>query len=107
MNTATHSFDELENAVHAWGWARGIIQNGKPLGQAIKTLEETTELLDAINRGDMPDIKDAIGDVLVTLIMVCGTLGLELTPCLELAYREIKDRKGTLRPDGVFVKETT
>jgi hypothetical protein len=99
------SFDELENAVYAWGWARGIIQNGKPMGQAIKTLEETTELLDAINKGNLAETKDAIGDVLVTLIMVCGTLGIELTPCLELAYAEIKDRKGFLTAEGVFIKE--
>lgn len=99
------TFDELENAVYAWGWARGIIQNGKPLGQAIKSLEEVTELLDAINRGNLTETKDAIGDVIVTLIMVCGTLGLELTPCLEMAYREIKDRTGFLTPEGVFVKD--
>jgi hypothetical protein len=103
-DSPTHTFDQLENAVYAWGWARGIIQNGKPMGQAIKTLEETTELLDALNKDDLPAIKDAIGDVVVTLIMVCGTLGLEITPCLELAYREIKDRKGFLGADGVFVK---
>ncbi len=100
------AFDELENAVFAWGWARGIVQNGKPMGQAIKTMEECAELLDAVNRNDMLDIKDAVGDVMVTLIMVCATLGIEVTPCLELAYREIKDRKGFLRPDGVFVKES-
>jgi hypothetical protein len=48
---------------------------------------------------------DAIGDVLVTLIMCAATLHVNVTECLKLAYEEIKDRKGYLRPDGVFVKD--
>jgi hypothetical protein len=31
--------------------------------------------------------------------------GLDFTDCVEQAYNEIKDRKGYLRSDGVFVKE--
>lgn len=99
------SYQELEMKVVQWGEARGIVQNGKPMGQAIKTLEEVTELIDALHRHSLPDTEDAIGDVVVTLIMVCATLDLNLTTCLEKAYAEIKDRKGYLRADGVFVKE--
>ena len=51
------SWAYYENQTEIWGYARGIIQNGKPMGQAIKTLEETTELLDAINKGDKEAIK--------------------------------------------------
>jgi len=29
----------------------------------------------------------------------------EMVDCLELAYDQIKNRKGTLLPNGVFVKE--
>lgn len=101
------SFADIELKVLRWGEARGIVQNGKPLGQAIKTLEETTELIDAIFTDDIEAVRDAVGDIVVTLIMVCATLDLNLTDCLELAYSEIKDRKGYLRPDGVFVKEST
>ena len=99
------SFAKYESLVLQWGTARGIIQHGKPMGQAIKTLEEVTELLDAINKGDMPAVKDAVGDVVVTLLMACATLDIDLTQCLASAYAEIKDRKGTLMPNGVFVKE--
>jgi len=42
---------------------------------------------------------------LVTLIMGCATADIDLVSCLELAYNEIKDRKGYLTPDGIFVKE--
>jgi len=30
---------------------------------------------------------------------------MSITKCLEGAYNEIKDRKGTLLPNGCFVKE--
>ena len=99
------SYSKYEGKVIQWGIDRGIVQHGKPLGQAIKTLEEVTELLDAINRGDMPEIKDAVGDVVVTLIMTCATLDIDLTECLAGAYEQIKDRRGHLTAAGVFVKE--
>lgn len=99
------SYSQHEANVLAWGDARGITKNGRPIGQAIKTLEEVTELLDAINRKDLDDVKDAVGDVVVTLIMVCATLDIDLTQCLAGAYEQIKDRKGYLTPQGVFVKE--
>jgi NTP pyrophosphatase (non-canonical NTP hydrolase) len=68
-------------------------------------LEETTELLDAIHKGDQYETIDAIGDIMVVLTMICGILDLSLPDCYEHAYQQIKDRKGYLRPDGVFVKE--
>lgn len=99
------SWSYYENEVEIWGYARGIIQNGKPMGQAIKTLEETTELIDAIHRNDSEAIKDAVGDVFVTLLMQCAIQGFTATEALQAAYEQIKDRKGYLRPDGVFVKD--
>lgn len=99
------SWSYYENQTEMWGLARGIIQNGKPIGQAIKTLEETTELLDAINKGDQEAIKDAVGDIFVTLLMQCAIQGFTATDALAAAYSQIKDRKGFLTPEGVFVKD--
>lgn len=99
------SFAEVEMKIIQWGEARQIIQNGTALSQAIKTLEETTELLDAINRDDMDEIKDAVGDIVVTLIMVCAIKDLDLVSCLEGAYEQIKNRRGYLTPQGTFIKE--
>jgi len=75
------------------------------MSQAIKTLEETTELIDAINTNNLLEIVDAVGDIYVTLRGVCKVQGIDLTFCAEAAYNEIKDRKGYLRPDGTFVRE--
>ena len=99
------SYAEVEMDVLRWGEARGIVKNGKAISQAIKTLEETTELLDAINRNNLDDAKDAIGDVVVTLIMVCAILDVNLVDCLRSAYTEIQFRKGYLTSEGTFIKE--
>jgi len=99
------SYAEVEMKVVQWGEARGIVQNATAMSQAIKTLEETTELLAAINKKNIEETKDAVGDIVVTLIMVCAVLDINLVDCLKGAYNEIKDRKGYLTKEGVFVKE--
>jgi len=99
------SYSELEMKVVQWGEARGIVQNATALSQAIKTLEEVTELFDAINKKNLDEAKDAVGDIVVTLIMVCAVLDIDLVECLAGAYNEIKDRKGYLTKEGIFVKE--
>ena len=96
--------NELIEKVKQWGAARAITLNGNSISQAIKTLEETTELLDALNTRNPEMTKDAIGDIIVTLIMVAELEGTTIEECLELAYEEIKDRRGWLRHDGVFIK---
>jgi phosphoribosyl-ATP pyrophosphohydrolase len=100
------TYKELELDVIRWGEARGIVQNSNPLAQYKKTREEVGELHDAIYEKDRDALKDAYGDILVTLIMGCATADIDLTECLELAYNEIKDRKGYLNEDGIFVKES-
>jgi NTP pyrophosphatase (non-canonical NTP hydrolase) len=99
------TYKELEMLVIQWGEARGIVQNSKPYAQAQKTQEELNELFDALVTQNRDALKDAYGDILVTLIMGCATADIDLTECLELAYEEIKDRKGYLNKDGIFVKE--
>lgn len=99
------SYGEFEIKAIQWAEARRIIPNSTPMAQAIKTLEEVTELLSALHRGDREEMVDAYGDVLVTLIIGAALADLDLTKCLEAAYAQIKDRRGTLRADGVFVKE--
>jgi len=99
------SYRELEMKVIQWGEARRIVQNSTPAAQWKKTLEEVNELADALDMNDREAMKDAYGDILVTLIMGCATADIDLVECLELAYNEIKDRKGYLTPEGIFVKE--
>jgi len=99
------SWTEYEMKVLRWAEDRRIIPNSTPLAQAIKTHEELGELLSALHRGDHAEMVDAYGDVLVTLVIGAALADVDLKRCLEAAYEQIKDRKGTLRADGVFVKE--
>jgi len=99
------ALNELVSQVENWGKDRKITTNGNPMTQAIKTLEETHELLEAINRSDQHEIRDAIGDIVVTLIMQCKLQGITLEECLFSAFQEIKDRKGELNEVGDFIKE--
>lgn len=95
----------LEIEVIRWAEARKIIPNSTPVAQYLKAVSEMGELADALNKKDMPAIKDAVGDTLVCMINMCALLDIDMVDCLRGAYEEIKDRKGTLLPSGVFVKE--
>ena len=94
-----------DHEIDVWMDDRGITENGTAMGQAIKTLEETTELLDAINHNNDMAIEDSIGDIYVTLRGVCKVRNIIFDKCVESAYNEIKDRKGHLTSQGTFVKE--
>lgn len=99
------SYANTEISVIQWGEARGIVQNSTPYAQALKTKEELDELFDAISKGDTDAMIDAYGDILVTLVMGCACADLDLVTCFKVAYNQIKDRKGFLNKDGIFVKE--
>lgn len=99
------SYTTLEIEILRWSEARKIIPNSTPQAQFLKAVSEIGELADALNKNNMDGIKDGVGDVLVCLINMCALLDINMTDCLQLAYNEIKDRKGTLLPNGVFVKE--
>ena len=99
------SYADIEIKVIQWGEARGIVQNSTPLAQAIKTREELDELYLALDANDKAALADAYGDILVTLVMGCACADLDLVECFKGAYEEIKDRKGYLGADGIFVKQ--
>ena len=101
------SYANTEISVIQWGEARGIVQNSTPYAQALKTQEELNELFEAIENKDVAAMKDAYGDILVTLVMGCACADLDLVECFKGAYNEIKHRKGYLNKNGIFVKEST
>ena len=95
---------ELECAVEHWAEEKGILAKATPMAQALKTLEETTELCTAINSDDREEIIDAMGDIMVTLIIQAKMQGLSLEKCLESAYNVISKRTGGMI-NGQFVKD--
>lgn len=103
MTASNLNIKDLVTAVEQWADEKGLFQaDGK--AQFTKTVEETGEIASAICRGDKELLKDSIGDVTVTLIILARIYGMTLDDCLEQAYNEIAGRKGKMI-DGIFVKE--
>ncbi len=125
-----HTFAMLQNEIEIWGRNRQIIQNSSGQAQAHKTLEEAAELLEAgtrvkvlreliqaapeladhpsiakLQREAMADYRDAVADVATSLLIGAACEDQDFVECLGEAYNQIKHRKGTLRADGVFVKD--
>lgn len=99
------TYAALESDVIRWAEARRILPNSTPTAQLLKAVSEMGELADATTKGNREDAMDAVGDVLVCLINYCALQDFNMVDCLELAYDQIKHRKGTLLPSGVFVKD--
>ena len=96
------NLDDLITATALWHRHRNLIEGSDDKTQFAKLIQEAGELSDNICKGK--DIKDDIGDMLVVLINIAERNNSNLRDCLEVAYNDIKDRKGRM-VDGVFVKE--
>ena len=92
----------ITNKIAQWHHDRNLIDGSTDQAQFLKLIEETGELAGNLARGK--DIRDDIGDIIVVLINIATRNNLTIEECLEVAYDDIKDRKGTM-VDGVFIKE--
>lgn len=68
---------ELQNKVIQWAEEKGIFEKSDPTSQFLKTISEVGELADAVNKNDLPEIKDAIGDTYVTIMLFAKMVGYE------------------------------
>lgn len=106
MNNA-NDMNELIQNVLQWGIDKNITGpdgKGTREGQADKMLEEANETHMAVNTNDLCDVKDGIGDTVVTLILLAEMYGWTLEECLQHAYNVIAKRTGKMDA-GVFVKD--
>jgi len=99
------SYANVEMRIVQWSEARRIIQNSTAEAQLLKAVSEMGELADATIKNNRDEIIDAVGDVMVCLVNYCAIKDIDLVSCMDAAYSQIKDRKGTLLSNGVFVKE--
>lgn len=95
--------DELVKLVEQWSIDRKLNQADSSK-QYQKVGEEFGEIGGALSRQDQDELRDAIGDTVVTLIILAQQNDMDLYECLNAAYDEIKDRKGKT-VNGVFIKE--
>ena len=88
--------------VKQWHIDRNLIEGANDKDQICKLIQEVGELSDNVCKNK--DVADDIGDIMVVLINIAERNGLSLEHCLDVAYDDIKDRKGRM-VDGIFVKE--
>lgn len=79
---------ELTELIIEWGNDKGIPQKSTYKHQLNKTLEEITELDKAILDNNAVEIKDAIGDIYVTLVMA-GEFDEAVKYCITRHYEKI------------------
>ena len=100
----TITVDQLVKQVEQWSIDKDL-HNGNPDRQALKFYEEAGEVSAALSRNKLDDLKDGIGDTVVTLIILAQQHGWSLQECLQYAYDEISKRKGRTI-NGTFIKES-
>ena len=96
--------DVLIESVEQWAKNKGL-DKAEPSKQMLKVVEETGEVAAALARNDQDALRDGIGDVAVTLIILALQNDMDLYECLNFAYDEIKGRTGKM-VNGVFVKSS-
>lgn len=109
-------FKELQEKILEWADSHDLLHEENSGKQFLKFVEEVFEFkteMDMYMKSSKlnlkmlwpdTDMKLEMGDVFVTLIILCKQLEIEPMECLELAYKKIKYRHGKTI-DGTFVKE--
>lgn len=114
------NYEKLEVLVLDWAKEKGIIDKATPLAQCEKTDEEVKELFESLFaqnnnletfkniKGEIVNtseqIKDDLGDILVTIIIQARLQNVSLIDCLESAYNVISKRTGKM-VGGKFEKD--
>lgn len=94
----------MKDLILEWADKRGLLVQGNERNQLIKLYEEAGELSSAILKDKPEEVKDALGDIQVVLIILSNQLGYDLDECLKDAYNVIKNRTGK-KVNGIFVKD--
>lgn len=91
--------------IRKWAKERGIYDKGDDRTQYVKLMEEAGELAQSLLKNDEPEIKDAIGDMVVVLTNLAHMRGFDIEDCINSAYDVISKRTGKMQ-NGTFVKDT-
>lgn len=117
-------FEILREKVLDWGKNKDLLHEENAEKQFLKFVEEIFEFRDewllfvheynkcsygeANNDPEVVELRGnmklEMGDVFITLIILCDQLNMDPVDCLGRAYEKIKDRKGETI-NGVFIKQ--
>lgn len=118
-------FEELKKLIEQWAKDKDLLHAENVDKQFMKFIEEVFEFkveldfykyfksfkhtnievdysIETVDKYNKLELE--MGDIFVTLIVLCNQIGIEPTRCLDMAYEKIKDRTGKTI-NGVFVKE--
>lgn len=106
------SFEDLKELVLEWANDKDLLHSENADKQFMKFIEEVFEFkseMDLIhilggNELNSHDMMLEMGDIFVTLIVLCNQLGIDCVECLSMAYEKISKRKGKT-VNGTFIKE--
>ena len=106
------NFEELKIKVEEWAKDKDLLHSENADKQFMKFIEEVFEFkseMDLIhilggNELNSHDMMLEMGDIFVTLIILCEQLEIDPVVCLEMAYKKISQRRGRTI-DGVFYKQ--
>lgn len=108
------TFEQLRENVEKWANDKDLLHEENAEKQFMKFMEEVfefktemdfysgkCEVFSSVSKNLM---KEEMGDIFVTLIVLCKQLGIDCVECLEMAYEKISKRKGKTI-NGIFIKE--
>lgn len=110
------NFKELKDKVLSWARDKDLLHAENADRQFMKFIEEVFEFkreMDIRNNRFFSDVQKKIilrdvrlemGDIFVTLIILCEQIGIDPEECLSMAYEKIKNRSGKTI-NGCFVKD--
>ena len=105
VKTNNTNNDSVFELIRQWAKERGIYDKGDDCTQYVKLMEEAGELAQSLLKNDEPEIKDAIGDMVVVLTNLAHMRGFDIEDCIQSAYDVISKRTGKMQ-NGTFVKDT-
>ena len=82
--------------IRAWANERGLYAKGDTKTQTLKLMEEAGEICRAVLKNDHDQVIDGIGDCVVVLTNLAELINVPIEDCIDVAYDEIKNRKGKM-----------
>lgn len=107
------NFEKVKELVLEWADDKDLLHGENAYKQFMKFIEEVFEFKiemdlyfyhsDVLKDVNKKHMEDEMGDIFVTLIILCEDLEIDPIVCLEMAYEKISKRHGRTI-NGTFVK---
>ena len=107
------NFEDLKDKVLRWADDKDLLHSNNADVQFMKFIEEVFEFKTEfdfvcylnINEHTFHGMELEMGDIFVTLIILCEQIGIDPVECLSMAYEKIKDRSGKTINGNFFKQE--